>query len=272
MAASVRGQKRRRSIEPLADEGAQVLGPSDNSFARLLAEHVASAKLSAATAHELLTTMNKSVPSFGYCAETHAECATFLRQCLAQAGRTPPQLDLVKDDNDWGKTGSMSSRDDIFAIYRVGAGQVHIGVLLSHALDRDSDDDESDGGECKTKESFDILVKETSEEAMKDRSAQGVFSHSDTEELLEMVVAGPSDGNVHVGTVDRERGDRLITQAGCQLSFDCVIATAIRQMAKKHHCLKALDRAFARKRGVPKEAKPLYEAFQAVAKTGPGSK
>uniref|UniRef100_A0A7S2PVF0 Uncharacterized protein n=1 Tax=Zooxanthella nutricula TaxID=1333877 RepID=A0A7S2PVF0_9DINO len=267
MAASSRGQKRRRATG--LHEGERVLGPLESKLARALAEDVTSGMMNAATAHILLKAMNQDMTAFGYRAENTAECETFLRQCLTRGGRALPELSLVVDDSNWGKTGSRSSREDYFAIYRIGTRQVHIGILVQDHWDQDTDD-ESDCGECKpVVESFSIIVKEISEAAMQEFSAQSVFSHSYDGELLSIFLAAPSGGAVHTSTIHREKCDRVFAQAGCRMSFEQVVATALHQMARKHRFFKPMAKAFATKRGVPQDAKPLFQAFQAHAQPGP---
>lgn len=235
----------------------------------------------------------------GIAVEKLEDCYAMLCNSLRDKKLPVPLAGFIADANDWGRTGSNSSCDDYSALIVVGAGNKmkKLGITLSYSIDGPDSDyggdsDCSDDGNAqddKAKESFHITVVEVAEDAVKNfwsstacetsetsgsgcgNSLSHMFSDAFEQEFVSLEVASPSDGDVEVHKFDRAKAARVMKESGCDEGFDVVLAHSLRHMAAKNHWLKSLRKIFARKRGVPKHAQPLFAAFQSLPKLVRGS-
>lgn len=228
--------------------------------------------------------------------KTLEDCRNLFAQSLVLQGTEIPQITLIAQSDDWGKTGSSSSQEDMFAVVGIGKHPCWkaLGITLAYSLDGpdsddsdywcDSDDDGATNSKAKPKytESFDIEVVEMSDSAVNELwnsgaceeeecSSSGFGNHishaisdASEEEILSMSIAG--NGENEVSKFDRKRLASLATQCQCTKQPEILLAMALRAIAQKHKHLKPLNKAFSRKKGVPASAASLFKAFAALPK------
>eukprot|EP00933_Yihiella_yeosuensis_P072452 TRINITY_DN80834_c0_g1_i1.p1 TRINITY_DN80834_c0_g1~~TRINITY_DN80834_c0_g1_i1.p1 ORF type:complete len:302 (+),score=39.96 TRINITY_DN80834_c0_g1_i1:95-1000(+) len=251
----------------------------DGAFVKMMSSDVAAGKLAAASADKYMRALEKDMPQFNYGTHGASECLGILTASLAHQKIDIPPLMLIADANDWGKTGSRSSRDDWLAVFSLGQSGKYLGAILAYSLDGpDSDASDCEGfmDDRPNKESFSLQVvplcvaaintiwnapsrRSILDDDVKD-ALSGAIGDAYESELVSIDFAAAGDGEVHVSKYDREAGETLVTDSGVSVSFDTIIAKAMVIMAAKHRRLKRLKKACSRKKGVPKNIIPLFHA------------
>lgn len=251
----------------------------DGSFAKKMYSDVAAGKLTASKADELLRALDKDMPQLKYGTHSAPAFLGILTDSLLKQKMGIPPLMLIADANDWGKTGGRSSRDDWLAAFALGQFGKYLGVIVAYSLDGpDSDASDYEGFmyDRPSKESFHVNVVQLSGAAINtvwntpsrssicDDGIKGALSTAigDAYEsgLVSIDFAPVGDGGVHVSKYDREAGEALVKDSGGPESFDTIIAMAMVMMAAKHRHLKRLTEACRRRKGVPKNITPLFQA------------